>query len=154
MQQIEIEIVSAEAGEARLTSTRDAISGHEIGLHLGDQEYAVTLTGNYVANPRNPARRANRPSDSGVGDLPQRTAMIHPRTLKGGALELPSPMCGRVRCPTSWSLRHASKAIKPYVIRHPGGTSICWFHAADEIAAAHYPARIVKHYHAPRHHLP
>jgi hypothetical protein len=50
VQQIEIEIVSAETGEARLASARDAISGHVIGLHLGDQEYAVTLTGNYVAN--------------------------------------------------------------------------------------------------------
>jgi len=50
MQQIEIEIVGAETGEARLTGTRDAIASHVIGLNLGDQEYVVTLTGNHVAN--------------------------------------------------------------------------------------------------------
>src|SRR5437016_14034318 len=50
VQQIEIEMISAEPGKARLTSTRDPISSHVIGLHLGDEEYAVALTGNHVVN--------------------------------------------------------------------------------------------------------
>ena len=50
MQQIEIEMVGAETSEARLASTGDAISRHLIGLHLGDQEYTVALTGNHVTN--------------------------------------------------------------------------------------------------------
>src|SRR5436853_1827338 len=50
MQQIEIEMVGAETSQARLASTRDAISRHLVGLHLGDQEYAVALTGNHVTN--------------------------------------------------------------------------------------------------------
>src|SRR6516165_9886692 len=33
VQQVEIEMVSAEPGKARLTSTRDPISSHVIGLH-------------------------------------------------------------------------------------------------------------------------
>src|SRR5262249_11776462 len=64
VQQIEIERVSAETGEALLTSTRDAISGHVTSLHLGDQEYAITLTGNHVANPRNGLRRNFQPCRS------------------------------------------------------------------------------------------
>jgi len=50
MQQIEIKILSAETSEARRASTRDAIARHLIALHLGDQEYAVALTGNHVTN--------------------------------------------------------------------------------------------------------
>src|SRR5256885_14368322 len=50
MQQIEIEMVGAETSEARLASTRDAISRHLVGLHLGDQEYTVAPTGNHVTN--------------------------------------------------------------------------------------------------------
>ena len=50
VQQVEIEMISAETGEARLASTRDAVSRHVIGLHLGDQEYAVALTGNHAAD--------------------------------------------------------------------------------------------------------
>jgi hypothetical protein len=50
VQQIEIKMISAETGEARLTSARDAVSLYMIGQHLGDQEYAVALTGNHVAN--------------------------------------------------------------------------------------------------------
>src|SRR3989440_12857587 len=50
MQQIEIEMVGAETSQARLASTRDAISRHLVGLHLGDQEYTVALTGNHVTN--------------------------------------------------------------------------------------------------------
>jgi hypothetical protein len=41
---------SAETGEARLASARDAVSRHVSGPHLGDQEYAVALTGNYSAD--------------------------------------------------------------------------------------------------------
>src|ERR1700693_4307648 len=50
MQQIEIQILAAETSEARRASTRDAIARHLIALHLGDQEYAVALTGNHVIN--------------------------------------------------------------------------------------------------------
>src|ERR1035438_2029865 len=50
MQQIEIQILAAETSEARRASTRDAIARHLIALHLGDQEYAVALTGNHVTN--------------------------------------------------------------------------------------------------------
>jgi hypothetical protein len=50
MQQVEIEMISAETGEARLASARDAVSRHVIGQHLGDQEYAVALIGNHVAD--------------------------------------------------------------------------------------------------------
>src|SRR5580658_8844987 len=50
MQQIEIQILGAETSEARRASTRDAIAGHLIALHLGDQEYAVALTGNHVTD--------------------------------------------------------------------------------------------------------
>ena len=50
VQQIEIEMISAETGEARLASTRHAVSGHMTGRHFGDQEYAVALTGNHAAN--------------------------------------------------------------------------------------------------------
>src|ERR1700686_986148 len=48
MQQVEIQILAAETGEARRASTRDATGRHFIALHLGDQEYAVALTGNRV----------------------------------------------------------------------------------------------------------
>src|ERR1700747_2469972 len=50
MQQIEIEIIGAEAPEARRAGTRDAVSGDFIALDLGDQEYAVALTGEYVTD--------------------------------------------------------------------------------------------------------
>src|ERR1700674_733082 len=48
MQQIEIQMLAAETSEARRASTRDAVARHLIALHLGDQEYAVALTGNRV----------------------------------------------------------------------------------------------------------
>src|SRR5262249_22683944 len=41
---------SAEAGKARLTGTRHALSVHIIGLDLGDQEYPVTLTRDRMPN--------------------------------------------------------------------------------------------------------
>src|ERR1700683_5166713 len=47
MQQIQIQIPGAEASEARRASTRDAIAGHFVALHLGNQEYAVALIGNH-----------------------------------------------------------------------------------------------------------
>ena len=50
MQQIEIQMFGAETSEARRAGTRDAIAGHLIALHLGDEEYAVALTGNDVTN--------------------------------------------------------------------------------------------------------
>jgi hypothetical protein len=43
-------MISAETGEARLASARDTVSRHVTGPHLGDEEYAVALTGNHVAN--------------------------------------------------------------------------------------------------------
>src|SRR5215468_6275294 len=48
MKQIEIEMVGAEAAEARLESTRDAVSRHLIGLHLGNQIDAVALAGDHL----------------------------------------------------------------------------------------------------------
>src|ERR1700680_1589956 len=50
MQQIEIQMFAAEPSESRRASTRDAIARHLIALHLGDEEYAVALTGNHVTN--------------------------------------------------------------------------------------------------------
>jgi hypothetical protein len=49
VQQIQIEVVSAETAEASLASTRHAVSKHFVGLHFGNQEYAVTLTGDHMA---------------------------------------------------------------------------------------------------------
>src|ERR1700747_2003019 len=43
-------MVGVQTSEARLASARDAISRHFIGLHLGDQEYTVALTGNRVTD--------------------------------------------------------------------------------------------------------
>src|SRR6202049_1632147 len=48
MQQIEIQMFAAEPSESRRASTRDAIARHLIALHLGDEEYAIALTGNDV----------------------------------------------------------------------------------------------------------
>jgi hypothetical protein len=50
VQQIQIEIVSTETGEASVTSMRHGISSHLIGFHLGDHEGTVTLTGNHAFN--------------------------------------------------------------------------------------------------------
>src|SRR6516225_3178373 len=50
MQQVEIEMISAETAEARVASLRDAVSRHVIGPHFRDQEYAVALTGNHAAD--------------------------------------------------------------------------------------------------------
>src|SRR4029077_16441930 len=43
-------MISAETGEARLASPRDAVARHVSGPHFGDQEYAVALTGNHAAD--------------------------------------------------------------------------------------------------------
>ena len=50
MQKIEIEVISPEASEARLTSPRDALSRHMVRPHLGDQEHAIALTRDYPAD--------------------------------------------------------------------------------------------------------
>jgi len=50
MQQIEIEVISPEASEARLTSPRDAVSRHMARPHLGDQEHAIAPTRDYPAD--------------------------------------------------------------------------------------------------------
>ena len=50
MQQIEIQMFAAESSEARRASTRDAIARHLIAFHLGDEEYAVALTGNHATD--------------------------------------------------------------------------------------------------------
>src|SRR6516164_8194675 len=50
MQQVEIEMISAETAEARVASLRDAVSHNVIGPHFGDQEYAVALTGNHASD--------------------------------------------------------------------------------------------------------
>src|ERR1700733_1180413 len=43
-------MVAAQTSEARRASTRDAIAGHLIALDLGDQEYALALTGNHLTD--------------------------------------------------------------------------------------------------------
>jgi hypothetical protein len=50
VQQIKIEVVGAETGQARLTSVRHAVSGYITRRQFGDQKYAVALTGNHIAN--------------------------------------------------------------------------------------------------------
>src|SRR5260221_5590373 len=50
MHQIKIQVLAAETSEARRASTRDAIAGHLIALHLGDQVYAVALTGDHFTD--------------------------------------------------------------------------------------------------------
>src|SRR5262245_12427953 len=50
VQQIEIEMVSTEAFEACLASTRDPVSRHVVGRHLGNQENAITLTSDCATN--------------------------------------------------------------------------------------------------------
>src|SRR5262249_17039446 len=47
---IEIEIISTETSEARLTSARDAVSRHVAGPHLRYQEYAIALTSDHAAD--------------------------------------------------------------------------------------------------------
>jgi hypothetical protein len=50
MQQIEIEVIGTETGEARFASARDAVFCDVIGLYLRDQEYAVALVGKHLAD--------------------------------------------------------------------------------------------------------
>src|SRR5579862_9514414 len=50
MQQIVIQILAAETSQTRRASARDVIARDLIALHLGDQEYAVALTGNHVTD--------------------------------------------------------------------------------------------------------
>src|SRR5215831_18946927 len=50
MQKVEIEIIRAETGKARLACARDAVSRHMSLPHLGDEEHAIALTGNRTAN--------------------------------------------------------------------------------------------------------
>ena len=45
MQQVEVEMVRAEAREACIASAGDAIAGHFVGLDFGDQENTVALIG-------------------------------------------------------------------------------------------------------------
>jgi hypothetical protein len=50
VQQIEIEMISTEALEARLASAQDSVSRDMSGPHLGDQEDAIALTGDRAAD--------------------------------------------------------------------------------------------------------
>ena len=50
MQQVQIEMIRAEAGEAGFTGAQRAISGHMIGLDFRNQEHAVTLPGDCAAD--------------------------------------------------------------------------------------------------------
>jgi hypothetical protein len=50
VQQIEIEIVGAEAFEACLASARHAVARHVVLPHLGHQENAIALAGDRAAN--------------------------------------------------------------------------------------------------------
>src|SRR5215831_14331290 len=43
-------MISAETGQARIASPRDAVACHVIGPHFRDYEYAVALTGNDAAD--------------------------------------------------------------------------------------------------------
>src|SRR5215470_8983063 len=49
MQQIEIEVVGAETSEACLAGTRDAVPRHFITFHFRDQENAVALPAEHMA---------------------------------------------------------------------------------------------------------
>ena len=49
MQEVEIEIIGAETREACVARLPDALYGEVVG-HFGDQEYAIALTGNHMAN--------------------------------------------------------------------------------------------------------
>jgi hypothetical protein len=50
VQQVKIEMVGAETGEARLTGTRNAITFHVIGPYFGDEEYVVALTSDHATD--------------------------------------------------------------------------------------------------------
>src|SRR5947208_12406161 len=50
VQQVEIEMISAETGQARVAGLRDAVARRVIGRHFGDQEYAIAPTGNRAAD--------------------------------------------------------------------------------------------------------
>ncbi len=50
MQEVEIEMVGAEAFEARLASARDAVSRHVVGPHFGHEENAIALAGDRTTN--------------------------------------------------------------------------------------------------------
>jgi hypothetical protein len=50
VEQIEIEIISSQAGKARLASARDAVFCRMTGPHFRDEKYAVTLTGDHTAD--------------------------------------------------------------------------------------------------------
>ena len=50
MQQVEIEIVSSETTKACVASARHQLPRNFVVLDFGNQEYAVSLTGNHVAD--------------------------------------------------------------------------------------------------------
>jgi hypothetical protein len=50
VQQVEIELIAAKAGEACLARARDAVSRRMFGQYLGDEEYAIAVTSNDAAD--------------------------------------------------------------------------------------------------------
>jgi hypothetical protein len=46
VQQVQVEIISAETGKARIASPRDAVPPDVIGRHFRDQGYAIALASN------------------------------------------------------------------------------------------------------------
>jgi hypothetical protein len=49
-EQVEIEMIGAKTGEARVARPRYAVPRHVSGPYLGDQEYAVALASNNVSD--------------------------------------------------------------------------------------------------------
>src|SRR5262249_23927622 len=50
VQQIKIEVIGTETGEAGLARTRDTVVRHMSWQHLGDQEYVIALASYHAAN--------------------------------------------------------------------------------------------------------
>src|SRR5262249_19992719 len=67
-------MISAETGQARIASPRDAVGCHVIGPHFRDQEDAVALTGN------DPAEQFIRPA---IAVNPRRVDQPHPERKAG-----------------------------------------------------------------------
>ena len=50
VQQVKVEMISTETGEARVARPLNAVSRDMGGPDLGDQEYAIALTGNHTTD--------------------------------------------------------------------------------------------------------
>src|ERR1700747_846733 len=114
VQQIEIEMISTEPGEAPLTRTCHGISSDIIGFHLGHYEGAVTLASNHklnqffgtaftiiprCVNQRHPERKARAYRlffvscrMSSLADIPR---ALTDRRDNGAVPKLDGPRCAR-----------------------------------------------------------